>query len=99
MSLDKATVARIATLARIKVADQDLDKMAGELQTILAWVEQLNAVDTTGVEPMTSAVEVTLPMRDDVVTDGGYSAKIVANATEPVVVGDGAFFTVPKVVE
>jgi aspartyl-tRNA(Asn)/glutamyl-tRNA(Gln) amidotransferase subunit C len=54
MSLDKATVARIATLARIKVVDADLDRMAGELQTILDWVEQLNELDTAGVEPMTS---------------------------------------------
>lgn len=99
MSLDKATVARIATLARIKVADRDLDRMVGELQHILSWVEQLNAVDTAGVEPMTSAVEVTLPMREDVVTDGGYADKILANAPEPVIVGDGGFFTVPKVVE
>ncbi len=99
MSLDKATVARIATLARIKVADRDLDKMVGELQSIIAWVEQLNAVNTDGVEPMASAVEVTLPQRDDVVTDGGYAEKIVANATEPVQAGEGAFFTVPKVVE
>ncbi len=99
MALDKATVARIATLARIKVADTDLDRMVGELQTIIAWVEQLDAVDTKGVEPMTSAVEVTLPMREDKVTDGGYADKIVANAPEPVTVGEGAFFTVPKVVE
>src|SRR5262245_38495650 len=99
MSLDKATVARIASLARIKVADRDLDKMVGELQTILTWIEQLDAVDTNGVEPMTSAVEVTMPMRDDVVNDGGYADKVVANATDPVSPGDGAFFTVPKVVE
>lgn len=99
MSLDKATVARIATLARIKVADRDLDKMVGELQHIIAWVEQLGAVDTTGIEPMASVVDVTLPMRDDVVTDGGYPEKIVANAPDPVIVGEGAFFTVPKVVE
>lgn len=99
MSLDKATVARIATLARIKVAAPDLDKMVGELQHILDWVEQLNAVDTNGVEPMTSAVAVTLPMRDDVVTDGGYADKIIANAAEPVSVGEGGFFTVPKVIE
>jgi aspartyl-tRNA(Asn)/glutamyl-tRNA(Gln) amidotransferase subunit C len=99
MSLDKATVARIASLARIKVADGELEKMAGELQSILNWIEQLNEVDTNGVEPMTSAVEVTLPMRDDKVTDGGYADKIVANASEPVTSGDGAFFTVPKVVE
>lgn len=99
MALDKATVARIATLARIKVADQDLDKMVGELQTILNWVEELNAVNTDGVEPMTSAVEVTLPLRDDKVTDGGYASKVLANATDPVTVGEGGFFTVPKVVE
>ncbi len=99
MSLDKATVARIATLARIKVADADLDRMAGELQTILDWVEQLNELDTVGVEPMTSAVEVVLPQREDVVNDGGYADRILANAKDPVTVGQGGFFTVPKVVE
>ena len=77
MSLDKATVARIATLARIKVADADLDRMAGELQAIMSWIEQLNEVNTTGVEPMTSAVEVTLPQRDDVVNDGGYADRVL----------------------
>ncbi|MBM3540156.1 MAG: Asp-tRNA(Asn)/Glu-tRNA(Gln) amidotransferase subunit GatC [Alphaproteobacteria bacterium] len=99
MALDKATVARIATLARIKVADRDLDRMVGELQTILNWVEELNTVDTDGVEPMTSAVEVTLPMREDKISDGGYATKVLANATEPVTIGEGGFFTVPKVVE
>lgn len=99
MSLDKATVARIATLARIKVAEGDLDRMAGELQTIMSWIEQLNEVDTKGVEPMTSVVEVTLPQRDDVVNDGGYPDKILANARDAVRQGEGGFFTVPKVVE
>jgi aspartyl-tRNA(Asn)/glutamyl-tRNA(Gln) amidotransferase subunit C len=99
MSLDKATVARIATLARIKVADGDLDRMAGELQTIISWVEQLNELDTSGVEPMTSVVEVTLPQRADVVNDGGYADRILANAREPVTEGEGGYFTVPKVVE
>ncbi|MBI3451425.1 MAG: Asp-tRNA(Asn)/Glu-tRNA(Gln) amidotransferase subunit GatC [Rhodospirillales bacterium] len=99
MSLDKATVARIATLARIKVAEADLDKMAGELQTILDWVEQLNALDTNGVEPMTSAVAVVLPQRADKVTDGNYAGKVLANAREPVNAGEGGFFSVPKVVE
>src|SRR5256885_16190762 len=98
MSLDKATVARIATLARIKVADRDLDRMVGELQTIIDWVEQLNAVNTDGVEPMTSAVAVTLPMREDVISDGGYVEKIVANATEPVTAGAGGFFTLPRAI-
>jgi aspartyl-tRNA(Asn)/glutamyl-tRNA(Gln) amidotransferase subunit C len=99
MSLDKATVARIATLARIKVADGDLDRMAGELQSILNWIEQLNELDTAGVEPMTSVVEVTLPQRDDVVNDGGYADKILANARDAVREGEGGYFTVPKVVE
>jgi aspartyl-tRNA(Asn)/glutamyl-tRNA(Gln) amidotransferase subunit C len=99
MSLDKATVARIATLARITVAVGDLDRMAGELRTIMSWIEQLNEVDTKGVEPMTSAVEVTLPQREDVVNDGGYAEKVLANAREPVSQGEGGFFTVPKVVE
>src|SRR5688572_21618154 len=99
MSLDKATVARIATLARIKVADADLDRMAGELQTILDWVEQLNELDTAGVEPMTSVVEVTLPQREDLVNDGGYADQVLANAKDSVTVGEGGFFTVPKVVE
>jgi aspartyl-tRNA(Asn)/glutamyl-tRNA(Gln) amidotransferase subunit C len=99
MSLDKATVARIATLARIKVAAGDLDRMAGELQTIMSWIEQLNAVDTDGVEPMTSAVEVALPQREDVVNEGGYAEKILANARDAVPQGEGGFFTVPKVVE
>ncbi len=99
MSLDKATVARIATLARIKVADVDLDRMAGELQTIISWVEQLNELDTGSVEPMTSVVEVTLPQREDVVNDGGYADKVLANAKDPVREGEGGYFTVPKVVE
>jgi len=99
MSLDKATVAHVATLARIKVAEADLDRMTGELQTILAWVEQLNELDTSGVEPMTSVVEVVLPQRDDVVNDGGYADRILANAKDPVMLGEGGFFTVPKVVE
>jgi aspartyl-tRNA(Asn)/glutamyl-tRNA(Gln) amidotransferase subunit C len=99
MSLDKATVARIATLARIKVAEGDLDHMAGELRSIMSWIEQLNEVNTEGVEPMTSAVEVTLPQREDVVNDGGYPDKILANARDAVRQGEGGFFTVPKVVE
>jgi len=99
MSLDKATVSRIATLARIKVPDGDLDRMAGELRAILAWVEQLKELPTDTVPPMASAVEVVLPMRDDVVGDGGYPDKILANAREPVRVGEGGYFTVPKVVE
>jgi aspartyl-tRNA(Asn)/glutamyl-tRNA(Gln) amidotransferase subunit C len=99
MALDKATVARIAALARIKVADAELERMAGELDSIIGWFEQLKEVDTATVEPMTSAVAVTLPLRDDIVNDGAQAEKILLNARDPVRAGDGGFFTVPKVVE
>ena len=99
MALDKATVARIATLARIKLNDDEAVRVAGELDQIIGWVEQLNEVDTKDVEPMTSAVAVSLPMRADAVDDGGIADRILANAADPVRLGDGGFFTVPKVVE
>ncbi|MBL8807345.1 MAG: Asp-tRNA(Asn)/Glu-tRNA(Gln) amidotransferase subunit GatC [Rhodospirillales bacterium] len=103
MSLDQATVARIAQLARIRVAADDRARMAQELSTILDWVEQLKSLDTSSVEPMTSTVEVVLPQRADEVTDGGYAEKVLLNATDPVRVSTtedlGGFFTVPKVVE
>jgi aspartyl-tRNA(Asn)/glutamyl-tRNA(Gln) amidotransferase subunit C len=99
MSLDKATVARVATLARIKVPDADLDKMAGELQGIMTWIEQLAEVNTDGVEPMTSVVGHVLNQRNDVVNDGGYAEAITQNAPERVQLGDGAFFVVNKVIE
>jgi aspartyl-tRNA(Asn)/glutamyl-tRNA(Gln) amidotransferase subunit C len=95
MSLDKDTVAHIATLARIKVSDSDLEHLAGELSQILGWIEQLGEVDTTGVEPMTGVVQMDLPRRADVVTDGNIRDKVLANAPEPA----HGFFTVPKVVE
>lgn len=95
MALDTAAVKRIARLARIAVPEGELEHLAGELSGILTWVEQLDAVDTVGVEPMTSVVAVTLPMREDTVTDGGIQEKVLANATDPV----RGFFTVPKVVE
>ncbi len=95
MALDRAAVARIAKLARIKVPDEELDHLAGELSNILGWIEQLNEVDIDGVEPMTSVVEVELPARADVVTDGGYAEDIVAGAPETV----DNYFAVPKVIE
>jgi aspartyl-tRNA(Asn)/glutamyl-tRNA(Gln) amidotransferase subunit C len=95
MALDKATVARIATLARIKVPESDLDHLAGELSGILTWVEQLAEIDTAGVEPMASVAEMTLPMREDVVTDGGDAERVLGNAPNAM----RGFFTVPKVVE
>jgi aspartyl-tRNA(Asn)/glutamyl-tRNA(Gln) amidotransferase subunit C len=95
MSLDKATVSRIARLARIGVPDEDLEQLGAELTNILGWVEQLNEVDTADVPPMTSVVEMQLPRRRDVVTDGAYNEKILGNAPDT----EEGFFVVPKVVE
>ena len=105
MSLDKETVARIARLARLKVPEEELAPLAGELSGILAWIEQLNEVDTTNIEPLASVSDVTLPMREDKVTDGDIAEKVLANAPGGAVYIDstdrnaGGFFTVPKVVE
>jgi aspartyl-tRNA(Asn)/glutamyl-tRNA(Gln) amidotransferase subunit C len=95
MSLDKATVARIARLARIRVSDDEQESLAGELNQIMKWIEQLDEVKTEGVEPMVSVGAIKLPLREDVVTDGNYPEKVLANAPE----GRDGFFTVPKVVE
>lgn len=95
MSLDKATVAKIAHLARIHVPEQDLEPLAGELSTILDWVEQLAEVDTDGVAPMTSVVEMTARWRKDEVTDGDCAEDVLANAPE----AEMGFYTVPKVME
>jgi aspartyl-tRNA(Asn)/glutamyl-tRNA(Gln) amidotransferase subunit C len=95
MAIDVATVRKVARLARIAEPEERLESLAGQLSGILAWIEQLSEVDTDGVEPMTSAEAVTLPMRDDVVTDGGDAEKVLANAPKRA----GAFFVVPKVVE
>lgn len=99
MSLDKATVRAIADLARIEVREEELDHLAGELSGILHFVEQLAEVNTDGIEPMASVADLTLPMRKDVVTDGGYVDAVLANATDAIREDDGGFFTVPKVVE
>jgi aspartyl-tRNA(Asn)/glutamyl-tRNA(Gln) amidotransferase subunit C len=95
MALDKATVAHIATLARIKLPDSEQDKIAGELSHILGWIEQLAEIDTSGVEPMTSVAAMSLPMREDKVTDGNRRDEILKNAPEAA----HGFFVVPKVVE
>ena len=95
MALDKETVAHIATLARIRVAEAELELLANELSHILSWVEQLNEVDTTGVTPMASAAAASLPMREDAVTAGGCRDAILGNAPRAA----RGFFTVPKVVE
>ena len=95
MSLDRETVRRIAYLARIRVEDDHLDQIAGELDGILGFVEQLSEVDTDGIEPMTSVTDIAMPQRSDIITDGDCHLKVLANATDPV----DSFFTVPKVVE
>lgn len=95
MSVDKETVRRIARLARIAEPEERLEPLAAELNGILDWVAQLNEVNTDDVAPMTSAVEISLPLRADEITDGEKAADIVKNAPAP----QDNFFTVPKVVE
>jgi aspartyl-tRNA(Asn)/glutamyl-tRNA(Gln) amidotransferase subunit C len=95
MSVDLATVKRVARLSRIAVSEDDALRMAGELNAILGFVEQLNEVDITGVEPMTSAMPMAMKKRQDGVTDGGKADDIVANAPAT----EENFFLVPKVVE
>ncbi|MDQ2635071.1 MAG: Asp-tRNA(Asn)/Glu-tRNA(Gln) amidotransferase subunit GatC [Pseudomonadota bacterium] len=95
MSVDIATVKRVARLARIAVSDEDAERMTGELNTILGFVEQLNEVDVSGVGPMTSVIPMEMKKRQDVVTDGNKADDIVANAPAT----DENFFLVPKVVE
>lgn len=95
MSIDAATVRKVAKLARIREAEARLEPLAREISGIMAWIEQLNEVDTDGVEPMTSAVNVAMPMREDVVTEGGDASRVLSNAPK----SDKGFFVVPKVVE
>lgn len=95
MSIDKSTVSKIASLARIKVTEEDLDYYAPQLQNILSWAEQLQEVDTTGVEPLANVSEITLSLRPDVVNDGNIQQDILANAPETV----EGFFVVTKIVE
>ena len=95
MSVDAETVRRIAHLARIAVADDEVEHLKAELNAILSWVEQLAEVDVAGVEPMTSVTPMAMKQRGDVVTDGGIADDIMANAPAT----QGHYFVVPKVVE
>jgi aspartyl-tRNA(Asn)/glutamyl-tRNA(Gln) amidotransferase subunit C len=95
MSVDRETVKRVARLARIAVSDAEAEALKAELNTILGFVEQLNEVDVTGVEPMTAVVAMSMKKRADAVTEGDQAAKIVANAPGC----EDHFFVVPKVVE
>ena len=100
MSVDTATVKRIATLARIAITDDDAARLAPELGGILGWIEQLGEVDTSGVEPMTAVIPNSLRLRDDVVdadplTGGNKRDQLMAGAPQ----SEHGFFTVPKVIE
>jgi aspartyl-tRNA(Asn)/glutamyl-tRNA(Gln) amidotransferase subunit C len=100
MALEKADVARIAALARICLGESELEPLAAELSQILGWVEQLGEVDTSDVAPMASVVAISLPMRDDRVSDGDCRDAILGNAPEAAPDGPArGFFAVPKVVE
>ena len=95
MSLDKDTVKNIAYLARIRVNDDKLGPLAGELSTIMGWIEELQELNTDGVEPMASVAAMDLPQRRDVVTDGNCRDAVLKNAPD----AEDGFFAVPKVVE
>ncbi len=95
MALDTSKVREVAFLARIRVPEEALESLAGELNTIIGWVEQLEEADTKGIEPMTSATGVEAPMRLDEVSVGNCQDEVLANATE----SENGFYTVPKVVE
>ncbi len=95
MSLDKATIRKVAALARIEVPEAELEATAATLSGILSWIEQLREVDTESVAPMSGGTDLKLPWRLDAVTDGGQPDKVLANAPD----AEGEFFSVPKVVE
>jgi aspartyl-tRNA(Asn)/glutamyl-tRNA(Gln) amidotransferase subunit C len=95
MSVDSATVRRIARLARIAVAEDEIEHLRGEINAVLAFVEQLQEVDVTGIEPMTSVAPMAMKQRKDVVTDGGDADAVLRNAPAR----EGNYFAVPKVVE
>jgi aspartyl-tRNA(Asn)/glutamyl-tRNA(Gln) amidotransferase subunit C len=95
MSVDASTVRRIARLARIAVAEDEVEHLQGELNAMLAFVEQLSEVNVDGVEPMTSVTPMAMKMRVDEVTDGGDAQAVLANAPQ----SDDGFYMVPKVIE
>jgi aspartyl-tRNA(Asn)/glutamyl-tRNA(Gln) amidotransferase subunit C len=95
MSVDVATVKKVASLARIAITDEDAERLAPELGNILGWIEQLGEVDTSGVQPMSAVIPNHLRLRDDIVTDGGIRDAVLANAPA----AEHGFFGVPKVIE
>lgn len=95
MSVNHATVKKIAGLARLAISDEEADALVPELNNILGWVEQLGEVDVSGVEPMTAVIPNKLRLREDVVTDGNIRDRVLANAPQ----AEHGFFAVPKVIE
>ncbi len=95
MSIDTATAAKVAKLARIRVEEEDLPSLAQEFNAILGFIEQLNELDVDDVDPMTSVTPMRLKRRDDVITDGDQQSKVLSNAPD----AREGFFAVPKVVE
>ena len=95
MSVDASTVRHVAKLARIAVSDGEVEALVPELNNILGWIEQLQEVDVTGVEPMTAVIPNTLRLRDDIVTDGGKRDEVLKNAP----LAEHGFFADPKVIE
>ena len=95
MPINKDTVTKVSNLARIKIDEKQLNKVSGELDTVMEWIDTLNEVNTDGVAPVANVTGQKLAQREDKVTDGGYSEKVLNNATEK----ESGFFVVPKVVE
>ena len=95
MAVDRETVVRVARLARLQVPEDELDTLAGELSNIIGWIEQLDEVNTDGIEPMASVADMRLRWREDEVTDGGIQEKVTSNAPD----SQNDMFSVPKVVE
>tara|TARA_B100000900_G_scaffold321127_1_gene280357 strand:+ start:607 stop:894 length:288 start_codon:yes stop_codon:yes gene_type:complete len=95
MPIDKDIVTKVSNLARIKINNDQLSTISNELESVIEWIDTLNEVNTDGVEPIANVSGQKLPLREDKVTDGGYSEKILNNAPEK----ESGFFVVPKVVE
>jgi aspartyl-tRNA(Asn)/glutamyl-tRNA(Gln) amidotransferase subunit C len=95
MTITKDTIRKISNLAKISIADQEVEKLESELSSIIRWVEALNEVDTENIEPMSNSLTNTLRMREDLVTDGNKVSDILSNSP----VDDENFFVVPKVIE
>ena len=95
MPIDKDTVSKVSNLARIKIDNNQLEKISKELEAVMGWIDSLSEVETSGIEPVANVTGQTLPLREDKITDGGYSDKILNNAPEK----EGGFFVVPKVIE